>query len=241
VDDQEWFREEIAWSEAKTLRRDKNLKLTAGPHTVSFEVIPAGKAAEPAPSGDKPAAEKTGPNGTATRVDVRVANVVIKGPLDPKHWAVPANYSRFFPKGPAPSSTTARANYAREILADFATKAFRRPVDSDHLKRLVEIARSTYLQPGKTFEEGVLADSLPTIEVSAAEFDAGIGVLTAFVKVGLVASTGEARRQIKGGGLRLNDAAVSDERATLQGSDLTGDGVVKLSLGKKKHVLLRRS
>ena len=155
VDDQEWFREEIAWSEAKTLRRDKNLKLTAGPHTVSFEVIPAGKAAEPAPSGDKPAAEKTGPNGTATRVDVRVANVVIKGPLDPKHWAVPANYSRFFPKGPAPSSTTARANYAREILADFATKAFRRPVDSDHLKRLVEIARSTYLQPGKTFEEGV--------------------------------------------------------------------------------------
>jgi tyrosyl-tRNA synthetase len=72
------------------------------------------------------------------------------------------------------------------------------------------------------------------------EVAAGLGVLTAFVKASLVASTGEARRQVKSGGLRVNDAAVTDERATLGDKDFEKDGVVKLSLGKKKHVLLER-
>ena len=91
----------------------------------------------------------------------------------------------------------------------------------------------------KTFEEGALATSLPSVEVSKAEFSAGLGVLTAFVKAGLVASTGEARRQVKGGGLRVNDLPVSDERAQLTGADVTPEGVIKLSLGRKKHVLLK--
>ena len=65
------------------------------------------------------------------------------------------------------------------------------------------------------------------------------GVLTLFVKAGLVASNGEARRQIKGGGLRVNDAAVTDEKMMLSNADLTPEGVIKLSLGKKRHVLLR--
>jgi tyrosyl-tRNA synthetase len=64
-------------------------------------------------------------------------------------------------------------------------------------------------------------------------------VLTAFVTAGLVASNGEARRQIKGGGLRVNDAAVADEKRMLTTADLTPEGVIKLSLGKKRHVLLR--
>ena len=64
----------------------------------------------------------------------------------------------------------------------------------------------------QTFEEGSFAENLPTIEVSRSELEAGLGVLAAFVKAGLVASNGEARRQIKGGGLRVNDAAVSDEK-----------------------------
>jgi len=61
----------------------------------------------------------------------------------------------------------------------------------------------------------------------------------AFVKAGLVASNGEARRQIKGGGLKLNDAPVTDEKMVLTGRDLTPEGVIKLSLGRKRHVLLR--
>ena len=61
---------------------------------------------------------------------------------------------------------------------------------------------------------------------------------SAFVKAGLVASTGEARRQVKGGGLRVNDAVVTDDRALLRSADLR-DGAIKRSLGKKKHVLLK--
>ena len=80
--------------------------------------------------------------------------------------------------------------------------------------------------------------SLPSVEVSAAEIEAGLGVLTAFVRSGLVASTGEARRQIKGGGLKINDRTVTDERMMIGPRDLTG-GVVKLSLGRKRHVLLK--
>ena len=72
-----------------------------------------------------------------------------------------------------------------------------------------------------------------------AEFDAGIGALTAFVRAGLVASTGEARRQIRGGGLRVNDEALGDEKAVITRDALRAGGVVKLSLGRKKHVLLR--
>ena len=75
--------------------------------------------------------------------------------------------------------------------------------------------------------------------VPRSELEAGIGVLVAFVKAGLAGSNGEARRQIKGGGLRVNDVAVSDEKMALKSSDLTPEGVIKLSLGRKRHVLLK--
>ena len=91
----------------------------------------------------------------------------------------------------------------------------------------------------QTFEEGAIAENLPTVEVSRSELEAGIGVLAAFVKAGLVASNGEARRQIKGGGLRVNDVAVTDEKMMLTPADLTPEGVIKLSLGKKRHVLIK--
>ena len=86
---------------------------------------------------------------------------------------------------------------------------------------------------------GRLAESLPTVEIPRGELDAGLGVLNAFVKAGLVASNGEARRQIKGGGLRVNDDPVTDEKMALSAASLTPEGVIKLSFGKKKHVLIR--
>ena len=58
-------------------------------------------------------------------------------------------------------------------------------------------------------------------------------------KTALVSSNGEARRQIKAGGLKINDASVTDEKMMLTAKDLTPEGVIKLSLGKKKHVLLK--
>ena len=91
-----------------------------------------------------------------------------------------------------------------------------------------------------TFEEGAVAEDLPTVVVPQAEFEAGLGVLTAFAeKTRLVASNAEARRQIKGGGLKVNDATVTDEKMVLSTRDLTAKGVIKLSLGRKKHVLLK--
>jgi tyrosyl-tRNA synthetase len=90
----------------------------------------------------------------------------------------------------------------------------------------------------ETFEQGALAQGLPTVEIAASELAGGLGVLAAFVRAGLVRSNGEARRQIAGGGLRVNDVAVSDEAARLTPGDVV-EGVIKLSLGRKRHVLLR--
>jgi len=90
----------------------------------------------------------------------------------------------------------------------------------------------------KTFEEGGLSQNLPTIEVPASELQSGIGMLGAFVQAGFAASNGEMRRHVKGGAVRVNDEPVGDERMTLTEANLR-DGVIKLSLGKKKHALVK--
>jgi len=91
----------------------------------------------------------------------------------------------------------------------------------------------------RTFEEGAVAETLPSVEIPRAELEQGLGVLTAFVRAGLVTSTSEARRQIQAGGLRVNDETVSDERMVLTPRHLTPEGVIKLSRGRKRHVLLK--
>jgi tyrosyl-tRNA synthetase len=123
----------------------------------------------------------------------------------------------------------AEINEAKKALADAATTLLH---GADAARQAADTAR-------QTFEEGAIAENLPTVDVSHTELGAGIGVLAAFVKAGLVASNGEARRQIKGGGLRVNDVAVSDEKMMLAPANLTPEGVIKLSLGKKRHVLLK--
>ena len=123
----------------------------------------------------------------------------------------------------------AEINQAKIVLANEATALLHGRAAAD---AAAETAR-------KTFEEGTLASDLPTIEVAQAEVSAGFGLLSAFVKAGIVPSTGEARRQIKSGGLKLNDATVLDERANLSPADFNSDGIAKLSMGKKKHVLLK--
>jgi tyrosyl-tRNA synthetase len=91
----------------------------------------------------------------------------------------------------------------------------------------------------KTFEEGAISDNLPTITVSASELDAGIGLLALFVRAGLAGSNGEARRHVQGGAIRINDVSISDDKTLVNAGYLNDDGVIKLSLGKKKHVLVR--
>jgi tyrosyl-tRNA synthetase len=120
-------------------------------------------------------------------------------------------------------------NEAKKILATEATALLHGRVAAEEAKRT---ARTT-------FETGGLSTSLPTVELPREEFEQGLGVLAAFIKAGLVPSTSEARRQIKSGGLKVNDATVTDEKSVLSKKELTPEGVIKLSLGKKRHVLLK--
>ncbi len=104
-----------------------------------------------------------------------------------------------------------------------------------------QAAEQAFETARKTFEEGAIADNLPSIDVPSAELDAGIGLLALIVRAGLAASNGEARRHVKGGAVRINDIAVSDERKVIGSDDVTGDQIIKLSLGRKKHLLIRPS
>ncbi|MFB2553254.1 tyrosine--tRNA ligase [Ensifer soli] len=123
----------------------------------------------------------------------------------------------------------AEINEVKKILATEITAML-------HGRAAAEAAAET---ARKTFEEGALADDLPSIDIPAGELEAGIGVLALFVRAGLAESNGEARRHVKGGGLRLNGAVVTDERQLVGTAEVTADGVIKLSLGKKKHLLVR--
>ncbi|MEF2072325.1 tyrosine--tRNA ligase [Consotaella aegiceratis] len=123
----------------------------------------------------------------------------------------------------------AEINEAKKVLATEATALLHGRAAADEA---AETAR-------KTFEEGALAETLPTIDVPAAEFQGGIGLLSLFVTAGLAASNGEARRHMKGGAVRVNDQPVSNEKMAIGPAQLQDGDVVKLSLGKKRHVLVR--
>jgi tyrosyl-tRNA synthetase len=123
----------------------------------------------------------------------------------------------------------AEINEAKKTLATEATALV-------HGRAAAEAAAETARQ---TFEQGGASADLPTVDVDAAELAAGLGVLTAFVRAGLVPSTGEARRQVQAGGLRVNDQPVVDARAVLTPADAVNAGAIKLSFGRKKHVLLK--
>jgi tyrosyl-tRNA synthetase len=120
-------------------------------------------------------------------------------------------------------------NEAKKVLATEATALL-------HGREAADRAEGT---ARATFEQGTLSETLPTFEIARAELERGWGVLTANTHVGFVPSTSEARRQIKGGGLKVNDKTVTDEKRLLTLADLTPEGVIKLSLGKKRHVLIR--
>jgi len=117
-------------------------------------------------------------------------------------------------------------NQAKIVLATAATALA-------HGSKAAEEAQET---ARRTFTEGEAAEGLPSIELPAAELAAGIPAFALFVRANLSASNGEARRLIRGGGARLNDVVIADEAQII-----TGDAVLKLSAGKKQHVLVRPS
>ncbi len=123
----------------------------------------------------------------------------------------------------------AEVNEAKKVLATEATALL-------HGRDAANAASETARQ---TFEEGAISQSLPTATVPRSILENGLSVLEAYVLLHLAISKGEARRQIRNGGLRVNDLVVVDENMTLTPADLTPEGVIKLSVGRKRHVLLR--
>ena len=120
-------------------------------------------------------------------------------------------------------------NEAKKVLATEVTAIV-------HGRDAAEASAAT---AAATFEQGALDLSLPTIEIAQSELAAGLGLQAALVRAGLAGSNGDARRSIQGGAVRVNDQPATDERMTLTAANLLPEGVIKLSVGKKKHALLK--
>jgi tyrosyl-tRNA synthetase len=120
-------------------------------------------------------------------------------------------------------------NEAKKVLAGEATT----------LLHGREAANAAAAAAKAAFEEGRLSDDLPTIEVDRARFDEGLPLAAIAADAGLASSRSEARRLAQGGGLRVNDVAVTDGQKLLTEADLNADGVVKLAAGRKKIVLVK--
>jgi tyrosyl-tRNA synthetase len=119
-------------------------------------------------------------------------------------------------------------NEAKKILADAATTLCHSEGASSAARQTAEM----------TFEQGGLGVELPTFEIIKSRLDLGIPAFQLFRDVELASSGGEARRLIKGGGAKLNDVALTSEVQVVTTSDLNSDGVIKLSVGKKRHALV---
>lgn len=120
-------------------------------------------------------------------------------------------------------------NEAKKTLATEATALL-------HGRETADAAAET---ARRTFEEGASAAGLPTVDISQAELSEGIAAFELFRRAGLCASGGEARRLIKNRGGRLNDQVIEKDTATISMADISADGVIKLSAGKKRHLLIR--
>jgi tyrosyl-tRNA synthetase len=122
----------------------------------------------------------------------------------------------------------AEINEGKKVLANEATALL-------HGKPAAEAAAET---ARKTFEEGRSGDALPSIDVPRAELESGLALPALFVRAGLAASNGEVRRAVANNSVSINDVRVSDPNRTIKTGDVNADGVVKLSLGRKKHALV---
>lgn len=122
----------------------------------------------------------------------------------------------------------AEINEAKKVLADQVTALC-------HGLDAAVTARET---ASRAFETGEAASGLPTVHIAAERLGEGVLLVDLLVEAGLAASKGEARRLIRGGGARVNDVTLADESAGLVQKDVR-EGAIKLSAGRKRHVLVR--
>ena len=120
-------------------------------------------------------------------------------------------------------------NEAKKVLATEVTAIV-------HGRAAAEEAAHTARQ---TFESGAIDLSLPTATGTHAELSGGVGILAALVTAGLAGSNGEARRHVQSGAVRVNDAIIEDDKLSLGENALLTEGVIKLSVGKKRHALIK--
>jgi tyrosyl-tRNA synthetase len=123
----------------------------------------------------------------------------------------------------------AELNEAKKILATEITKLCHGEAAANEA---AETAR-------RTFEEGALAETLPTVDLPRARLEGGLPAFELFADAKLAESRSEARRLIKGGGARVNDKPVASDTTTVSLADADGEGRIKLSAGRKRHVLVR--
>jgi tyrosyl-tRNA synthetase len=122
----------------------------------------------------------------------------------------------------------AEINEAKKVLANEATALAHGPAAAAQAAETARLA----------FEAHAAAADLPSVHVPAAELEGGIPFFRLLATAQLVASNGEARRLVRGGGARLNDDVITDEARPVTPADLR-DGAIKLSAGRKQHVLVR--
>jgi tyrosyl-tRNA synthetase len=123
----------------------------------------------------------------------------------------------------------AEINEAKKILAFEATKLCH---GGDAAREAAETAR-------RTFEEGATGGDLPTVRKTRAELDTGVPLYELLVETRLSATNSDARRLISQGGARINDEVVRDTKQSVTSGQLTREGVIKLTAGKKRHALVR--
>jgi hypothetical protein len=136
VDGKEFLSEDYAWEGGKSYHYNYDADWAAGNHELSFELQPLTT------------------NAQTRTLSMQITSVKISGPMAREHWTQPKNYTKFFPRK-IPDDAEGRRVYARELLGEFARRAFRCPPEEKTVNRLVKLAESIYSQPGKTFEAGV--------------------------------------------------------------------------------------
>ncbi|MBI1842971.1 MAG: DUF1592 domain-containing protein [Verrucomicrobia bacterium] len=145
VDGVEWFSREFTREAGRAFHFDFDRDLEAGERDVEFAIEPTGPAEKQVRS-----------------LTLRLDAVVAQGPDDPKFWVKPKGYEKHFPRE-IPYAASKRRSYAREIIARFAARAFRRQADPESLDRLVAMAENFYSHQGKTFEFGVSQAMVATL------------------------------------------------------------------------------
>jgi len=138
VDGQELLRRDFNRQEGIPFRFECEQEWKAGPHELRIEV-------EPLTPGEK----------QTRSLRLQILSVTVRGPIDDqRYWVRPPNYGRFFYRD-VPASPADRAQYARELLSRFATKAFRRPVPRETAERLAALAEGIAAEKGETFESSI--------------------------------------------------------------------------------------